>query len=383
VDGEGTAMASNVRYKVKGDNLLLRSVLHKVWGYTCYWCNWVKDFNDIQIDHIIPRTAEGERLQQLKTQFGLPADFDIHDPRNLAPICPSCNGPRHKGGQDLSKVPVVLDKLRTAMALRSKVIEEVQTFANPSKTAEGLILANDADLSKPATRQAFETYAPAVVQKLALLDEAKADFVSFRTVEVQVDENHDPPDLKVGISLRARERRAAAILEDVCGGVIEDVIQEPVIDLFQQIHEKVQQEFESPKHNPKQIDHPIEPIATGSPVDDFLWIDEEIDHPTEPIDVGPPVSDFIRINVNSLDFNRIHSFFFEFTFSGEFEASLSASLAQYRSDGSELVELQGDAFVTGRYSFVATWNISKGGQIETGDCSIESWDCGTSTSAWH
>ena len=145
---------------------------------------------------------KNERLQQLRTQFGLSAEFDIHDPRNLAPICSACNGPGGKGDKDLSDVPVLLLRLRKAEKLRSTVIKKVHSFATPGKTATALILAKEADLSDPATRQAFEAHAPAVVQKLALLDEAKAEFVSFRTVEVQVDEDHYHPDLEVGILSR-------------------------------------------------------------------------------------------------------------------------------------------------------------------------------------
>jgi hypothetical protein len=54
---------------------------------------------------------------------------------------------------------------------------------------------------------------------------------------------------------------------------------------------------------------------------------------------------------------------------------------RYSEDGSELEELQGDAFPTGRYSFVARWNSSEGGEMETGDCWIESWDSNVHTSA--
>jgi 5-methylcytosine-specific restriction endonuclease McrA len=343
VAGKERRVTDSVRYRINGDNSILRSVLYDLWGYKCYFCKRPKDYNDIQIDHIIPQTVTDERLQQLATQFGLPAEFDVHDPRNLAPICSSCNGPGGKGDEDLGDTPVVLIRLRRAEKLRSTVIKKVQTFAVPGKTATALLLAKEADLSDPATRQAFEAHAPAVVQKLALLDEAKVEFVSFRTVEVQVDEDHYHPDLQVGISLRAKARRAATILEDVCGGVIEDVVQEPVIDLFQQIHERVQSDFEA------------------------------IDDQVEPISAGPPVGD-IRIDVDSIDFERNGSFF-EFTFGGDFEASLSASLSRYSWDGSELEDLQGDAFVTGRYSFVASWNSSKGGEVDAGDCYIDPWDC--------
>lgn len=351
-------MAGEIRYRVGGDNLVLRSVIHRLWEYKCYWCGWPKDFNDIDIDHIIPRTATSERLQWWKTQLSLPDEFDVHDPGNLAPICRKCNGPARKGGKDQSDKPIVLNELQKARELRSKVIRDVQDFAKPSKTAEALLRANEADLSNPGARQMFETYAPAVVQKLALLGEDKADFTSVKTVAVEVDAEHREPELKVGIFLRARERRAAAILEDVCGGMIEDMVLEPVIDLFHQIHEKVQHDFENVRRNSEEIDYPMEPIAAG-----------------------PPVSTFMRINVNSLDFHRAGSSF-EFTFGGEFEANLSASLAQYSSDGSELLELQGDAFVEGRYSFVAIWNISEGGDIDAGDCWIESWDCDIDRESW-
>lgn len=337
-------MADSVRYRINGDNSRLRSVLYDLWKCKCYCCKRPKDYNDIQIDHIIPRTVTDERLQQLATQLGLPAEFDVHDPRNLAPICSSCNGPEGKGDEDLSDAPVMLIRLRRAEKLRSTVIKKVQTFASSGETATALILAKEADLSNPATRQAFEAHAPAVVQKLALLDEAKVEFVSFRTVEVQVDEDHYHANLQVGISLRAKARRAATILEDVCGGVIEDMVQEPVLDLFQQIHDRVQSNFES-------IYDQVEPISAGPPVDDFMGID-----------------------VDSIDFERNGSFF-EFTFGGDFEASLSASLSQYSWDGSELEDLQGDAFVTGRYSFVASWDSSEGGELGAGDCCIDSWDC--------
>ena len=216
-------MTDEIRYRVGGDNLVLRSVLHRLWEYKCYWCGWLKDFNDIEIDHIVPRTATGERLQWWKTQFGLPDEFDVHDPGNLAPICSKCNGPARKGSKDQGDKPVVLNELQKARKLRPKVIRDVQDFAKPSKTAEALLRANEADLSNPGARQMFETYAPAVVQKLALLDEDKADFTSVKTVAVEVDAEHRDPDLKVGIFLREREesccnpRRRLRRLDRGCG----------------------------------------------------------------------------------------------------------------------------------------------------------------------
>lgn len=288
------------------------------------------------------QATDAGRLKRLAAEFGLPSGFDVHDPRNLALICQSCNGPDGKGSDDLSSYPVVINRLNKAERLRSIVIEKVHNFAASGKTAEALVLAREADLGDARTRQAFEQYAPAVVQKLALVNEDKAEFTYFITTEVRVDEDLHQPDLEVGISLRGTAKRAAIVLEDVCGGIIEDIVQEPILDLFQQIYEKVQHEFEA-------IDSNVEPITAAS-----------------------PDATYMRVAVDSLDFGRAGAVL-EFTFGGEFEADLSASLVRYSLDGSELVNLQGEAYVTGRYSFVATWNTISNGELDTDDCYIEPW----------
>jgi len=86
---------------------------------------------------------------------------------------------RQKKNENLSELPIVINRLSKAERLRSTAIDRVRNFAASGKTAEALILAREADLQNPQTRQAFEEYAPAIVQKLALLDEAKADFTRF------------------------------------------------------------------------------------------------------------------------------------------------------------------------------------------------------------
>lgn len=336
-------MADSVRYRVSGDNSVLRFVLYDLWKIKCYWCGRPKDYCDVQIDHIIPQTVKDERLQELLEQFCLPAEFDVHDPRNLAPICSSCNGPGGKGDKDLSHVPVVRNKLMKAERLRPTVIEKVKTFAVPGRVAAALILAKEADLNNPTTRRAFEEHAPAVVQKLAFLDEAKVDYLSFRTVEVQV-EDHPTVLLDVDISLDVRARSATTILELVCGSTLEEVLQEPVVDLFQTIRWKIQTAFERTASRRGGVT-----IA------------------------GTPVSYFVRINVDSIGFERTGSFF-KFTFGGNFEASLSPSVWQDSWPDGELVERQGDEYVTGTFFFDATWDRCEGGDVDTSECRLNSWD---------
>ncbi|MGW0469497.1 hypothetical protein ACWDX6_30250 [Streptomyces sp. NPDC003027] len=50
------------------------------------------EFSASEIDHIIPKNVTDADLARLKTAYGLRADFDLQDPRNLAPICRPCNG---------------------------------------------------------------------------------------------------------------------------------------------------------------------------------------------------------------------------------------------------------------------------------------------------
>jgi hypothetical protein len=216
-------VAERVRYGGR-DDAVLRLVLYNLWAWRCYRCHRPKDFNDIQIDHIIPKHVGAERVRELMDQYGLPSDFDLDAPGNLAPICSVCNGPRGKGKKEHLR-PVVLDQLVRALELGPAVVEQVRGFGNSRRVAEHLLRASQTDLSDPDARQAFEEHAPAVTQKLALLDSEKVDFVSFSTTEVEIDEGSD---LEVGLSLNSRGRVAALVLKSVCECAMEDVLREPV-----------------------------------------------------------------------------------------------------------------------------------------------------------
>ncbi len=331
-------MAATVRYRASGDNSVLRSVLYDVWHYRCYWCRRPKDYADVEIDHIIPRTVEAKRLQQLVTKFALPPDFEVHDPRNLAPICRQCNGSGGKG-DEVVDIPAVHDKLRRAESLRSQVIRRVESFAAPGRTAAALIMVKEADVTEDKTRIAFAEHGPAVMQKLVLLGEAYNDYKSFRTVPVEVD---DGSPLEVGTSFDSQARRAVAILEDVCGGTLEDVLAEPVAGVWDRIHARVQAAFEA------------------------------LEGPVGPTNSGPPVGLFVRIDIDSVGFVRVGTYL-EFTFGGDFDASLSASLVQDDWDG--LVDLQGEAYVTGDHSFVVALDLSDDNAgFDSGEPTFERWD---------
>jgi hypothetical protein len=333
-------VAGSVRYG-SGDTSVLRLVLYRLWGLRCYRCHRPKDFNDIQIDHIIPRHTSPERLAELVLQYGLPGDFDIDAPGNLAPICSVCNGPRVKGMKEYRARLLEQDQLDRALALQPQVAEQVTSFGRPGKIAEHLLRASEADLSHPGSRRAFEEHAPAVVQKLALLDAAKVDFTSFSTAAVEVGEG---TGLEVGISLGRRGRVAAAFLTDICGCSVANVLTGPVAELLGKIRANTQSAFERAN------------VRGGGPTVS-----------------GPPEIGYIRIDVGHVGYIRSWPGV-KFSFEGGFEADLSASLVQDGSDGIGLREIQGDAQVYGMFSFEATWNPSGDhGDMDISGCLIEWW----------
>ncbi|MFE3197908.1 HNH endonuclease [Embleya sp. NPDC059237] len=323
-----------------GDNSVLRLVLYRLWRHRCYWCDTPKEFNDIEIDHIIPQSVGAKELKVLGAEYCLPSDFDIDGAENLAPICSAHNGPRGKGNKLYKSGGVMLGYLDTARRLKPTVVKRVKRFGASGKVAEYLLNASETDLNDPAARQAFEEYAPAIVQKLALLDEEKADFSSFQSTVIALD---GELSIEAVTSLSSRGRTAAAILLDVCGSKVEDVLVDRVAMLVGMICRNVEEDFAG------------------------------IEAPLGPTNSGPPVMTWMRVEVDSIDYER-EGRSIEFTFSGKFEADLTASLVQDNRHGG-LDEIQGDGVVQGTFSFDVAWMWSSDpGDVDMGTCRINSWE---------
>ena len=107
-------MTDEVTYTNATQRSLLRFALWQAWGMKCYWCDVPTAYLEVEIDHIVPKGLTQGDLQRVLTDYGLPADFDLHDPKNLAPICDPCNGRGRKGSNSYARAAVVLDHLRKA-----------------------------------------------------------------------------------------------------------------------------------------------------------------------------------------------------------------------------------------------------------------------------
>ncbi len=337
----GRKTATVVRYRAGRANRVLRLALWEAWDSKCYWCTKPLEFSVSEIDHIIPKNVTEADLARLKAAYGLRADFDLQDPRNLAPICRPCNG---VGGKSNStrQAGVTMNYLASAEKFRPAVLKRVQNFGRSGKVAAHLLEAATADLSQPDIRREFLDTAPAVVQVLAMTDQGIGDYRSFREAEVCVDDEEGLWQ-RIDVALDDRGRLTIALLENLCAAELEDVLQDPVVQLIQEIRSRVTAGFES--------------METG-----------------DPITAGPPTSDFITLNIDSLDFRR-YAGQVEFTFQGAFEAGFAASVVRSSSDGGGTDDLQGDAMVSGTFSFVADWDLAdEPAQVQTGDCTIEDWD---------
>ena len=224
--------------------------------------------------------------------------------------------------------------------IQPAVVEQVLRFGNSNRVAEHLLRASQTDLSDPEARQAFEEHAPAVVQKLALLDSERADFVSFSTKMVEIDEEST---LEVGFSLNSCGRVAALILKDVSGARSKMCSESRVTELVGKIREDTRVAF-------GRIEGPAGPTSSGPP---------EI-----PLHQGRCRLDRLRA-LQAVD--RVH---LRWQLRG---GSLGLpGTRQLRWNRAE--RGSGDAQVSGTFSFVATWYFSADpGGVDEGECWIKSW----------
>lgn len=324
---------------------VLRSVLHNLYKSRCYWCGKLKDFVDIEVDHIIPKKLKGRALEKALERLGLPYDFDLNDPANLAPICGRCNGSAGKGSLDMTHLPVVATHLRKAQRHKPEVERRVGEFTNRRELAKAFVTLTAADLDATETRTFFKENMPSIVRKLAAVGDDIADFALYRVAEVEVGGGEL---LEAAIELEDSSKRVAQLLETLGGVSIQTVVQAPIADLWQQIHNRVHSAFED----------------TG---------DEEVWGPTN---AGPPTSLYFRVDITAAESTRIGARF-EFTFSGEFESHLAASLVRDNPYGwtSTVLDLQGDAVVEGTFSFTATWDAGDADEVQYAEeATIESWE---------
>ncbi|MCM4083558.1 HNH endonuclease [Paractinoplanes hotanensis] len=347
-----TTTSATVRYLPSGDNTVLRDALYEAWGRRCHVCLRPKAFQEIQIDHLIAHTTAAADLQRLKQQHGLPDDFDLHAPANLAPACGDCNG--QKGIHVLG--PGLLDiRLRKAATRESEVSAAVQSFATTHAVGRSLRVLRTLDLSDPAARAAFEQHAPAVVQELALLDESKADYLVTRSLDLIRSVNVDLSyaDLAVDLILDARGRTSAAIIEEIGGCPLATALGPAVDGLAVQVRSHARAGLEAPD---------VEVVCFIAPVVDGVAL--SVAH-LNCID--------LRLTIETVNVERDGATLCA-NFGGRFRCGFRGSVVRSTLSGHS-EEWNGEVGTAGQLRINCGWDLTAGlGSPQTLTIEITGWD---------
>src|SRR5438132_4780397 len=60
----------------------------------CIWCSQPIPYQEMEVEHLIPKDLEGDELPRVLALHGLPPDYDLEALENLAPSCRNCNSRR-------------------------------------------------------------------------------------------------------------------------------------------------------------------------------------------------------------------------------------------------------------------------------------------------
>jgi hypothetical protein len=106
------------------DNLTRLAML-EAWNASCVWCGRPLFFNQMEAEHLIPRSLGDESNAPKRAEVlqihGLGADYDVDALENLAPSCRACNsGKGSKSPPDTPGIALLLEKSRArAPAIRT------------------------------------------------------------------------------------------------------------------------------------------------------------------------------------------------------------------------------------------------------------------------
>lgn len=102
----------------------LRIALLSAWDNRCAWCRRHVTVVDIEIDHVIPQSIQGDALSEALHLHALPSTYDLQATYNLVPSCRRCNN--FKRAKIPPAAPVIALFLQQANRVAVKVDGEVE-----------------------------------------------------------------------------------------------------------------------------------------------------------------------------------------------------------------------------------------------------------------
>jgi hypothetical protein len=104
---------------------VFRVALWNTYNNRCFYCKQPLDWNQYQIDHLVPEWLQGnpEKLKQTINDYGLDSDFNLNIAYNLVPAHTQCN--KSKGGQLFEK-PTMLFYIQLSKARQDTLNKQIK-----------------------------------------------------------------------------------------------------------------------------------------------------------------------------------------------------------------------------------------------------------------
>src|SRR4051812_5438501 len=84
---------------------MTRLAMFDAWDQRCTWCRRPLFFNEMEIEHLLPKSLVGKKRLVTLQLHGHSPEFDLDALENLAPSCGPCN--RGKGSKPPPNAPVI------------------------------------------------------------------------------------------------------------------------------------------------------------------------------------------------------------------------------------------------------------------------------------
>jgi hypothetical protein len=124
-----------------GDNLT-RLALFEAWDEKCVWCGKPVFFDEMEVEHLLPKSLKGDARKTALADHGRDPDFDLNALENLAPSCGPCN--RGKGKKLPPTAPIITTLLETAKEKAPGVRDTAARFKDNRRIQRSLPVVMEA-----------------------------------------------------------------------------------------------------------------------------------------------------------------------------------------------------------------------------------------------
>ncbi|MDW5593407.1 HNH endonuclease [Conexibacter stalactiti] len=119
-----------------------RLALFLAWSEQCAWCRRPIFFSEMEVEHVIPKSLQGQDLRDALTLHALGENYDLNALENLVPSCGPCNS--GKGKRLAPATPAISLILTTAQERAPSIRAAAARFATRQaiEKAVEVVLAN-------------------------------------------------------------------------------------------------------------------------------------------------------------------------------------------------------------------------------------------------